>query len=575
MGAQFSSLREARKDPPSWWLSMAANRPFLTYGILPLLFGIAIRAIVWAIGIPLEWPAGEIMFAVALGAVCYVLPPAITVLTLMGHIRLLTKGIGTQPTLSGKAIVSTFLRDQLGFMNDTITVLRREGRTMNATERLQWIGRCFQTFSGQYIGVEGNVPSTFSRLYGGYLEAHESYLKRTKRKDSERILLAGLNELIKDRTVDSQANYDFFRWHAANAVTLKHSERIGATSLASQRSLIIDEHPVTDVALWDGEAAIMFMSSETPELVKIVMALPGEPLYKKCDDYVHTMSKQSPVLTQEVHSIPKAFVEKWHLYTDPKERTRSSVPFLTGITTRVAQSTGTRTDDLRLIDAGAGLGIEVTELTKMGYRVTLNEIDPYFRECAVAYSASQGVNIPPTRVMKEDWLSFSRSFGVSSFHVLWVLGNSLCLLPERKDVQDALEQFYEVVVPGGAVVVDERNFEYILSNWLDGDRIRENPREHFRYSGQVVYCGTSVRGAPIELMDHNGHNRKFVFEFMSYEGPEPRSLARISLLAFRQSELCNLLEAGGFTSIEVYSNFKEGRHPDADFFTYVAWKPKG
>lgn len=585
MGAWFGSLREARKDPPSWWLSLAANRPVLTYGVLPLLFGIAIRAVVWVIGIPLEWPAGEITFAVALGAACYVLPPAITVLTLMRHIRLLTKGIGTQPTLSGKAIVSAFLRDQLGIMNDTITVLRREGRVMNAAERLQWIGRCFQTFSGQYIGVESNVPSAFSRLYSGYLEAHETYLRRTKRDDSERILLAGLNELVKDRTVDSQANFNFFQWHAANAVTLRHSDRIGATSLARQLGLIVDEHSVTDVALWDGEAAIVFMSFETssdtgfvsvetPGPVKLVMALPGEPLYQKCSDYVHTMSKQSPVLTQEVHSIPKAFVEKWHLYAEPKERIRNSIPFLTGIATRVAQRTGTRADDLLLIDAGAGLGIEVTELTRMGYRVTLNEIDPYFRDCAVAYGTSRGVSIAPTRVTKEDWLSFGRSFGVGAFHLLWVIGNSLCLLPEPGDVEDALEQFYEVVVPGGAVVVDERNFQYIVSNWDEGDRIGENPCENFRYSGDVVYCGSLVRGVPIELIDRDGHGRKVVFEFMSYEGPDPRPLARISLLAFSQGQICNLLQARGFTDIEVYSNFKEGHNPDADFFTYVAWKPK-
>ena len=90
----------------------------------------------------------------------------------------------------------------------------------------------------------------------------------------------------------------------------------------------------------------------------------------------------------------------------------------------------------------------------------------------------------------------------------------------------------------------------------------------------MVYCGTLVRGVPIELVDRNDHGRKVVFEFMSQEGPEPRSLARISLLAFRQDEICGFLKARGFSDIEVYSNFKEGHNPDADFFTYVAWKPK-
>jgi len=213
-------------------------------------------------------------------------------------------------------------------------------------------------------------------------------------------------------------------------------------------------------------------------------------------------------------------------------------------------------DSPRVLDACMGIGCETISLTSKGVDVVGNEISPQFRRIAAAEADRQDVDI---RISSVDWRELVAEFGPEAFDAVLVLGNSLCLLRKRRDRLRAIENFGNICRPGGIVLVDERNFRYILRNR------RQIVLGKFRYSGRVMYCGTKVRGRPI----HIGDDRvTFVYENCASGGP----IGKLDMYPFRKGEIMELFRPAGFPRVDVYSDLERGYRDDADFFTYVLRK---
>lgn len=73
------------------------------------------------------------------------------------------------------------------------------------------------------------------------------------------------------------------------------------------------------------------------------------------------------------------------------------------------------------------------------------------------------------------------------------LGNSLTYLFNQKDQTKTLRNFLLILREGGILIIDKRNYQYIL------DKRDEILKGKFRYSGKFVYCGDKVHGKPIEI----------------------------------------------------------------------------
>ena len=138
------------------------------------------------------------------------------------------------------------------------------------------------------------------------------------------------------------------------------------------------------------------------------------------------------------------------------------------------------------------------------------------------------------------------------------LGNSLTYLFRKSDLLETLNNFKRLLRKGGILIVDERNYQYILDNK------KEILGGYFNYSAKYVYCGNKVHGYPVAISAN-----KVVFE---YDDKIRNKKAQLTLYPFKRNELLGLIESCGFGKVAQYSDYKEKYAEDADFYLYVCTK---
>ena len=205
-----------------------------------------------------------------------------------------------------------------------------------------------------------------------------------------------------------------------------------------------------------------------------------------------------------------------------------------------------------VFDASLGDGCDSIYLIKQGFDVTSNEIDQTFLEKALENAKQENVEL---KMKTLDWRNLDSELPEESFDTVICLGNSLTYLFTGEDQSKTFCQFKRILRSGGILIVDERNYQYILDNRkkiLEGD---------FCYSGRYVYCGDKVHGKPIEILDG-----KVKFE---YESKETKKKGYLTLYPFKSGEMRSLLAKAGFKSIEQFSDYRKVGNHSADFYQYV------
>lgn len=206
----------------------------------------------------------------------------------------------------------------------------------------------------------------------------------------------------------------------------------------------------------------------------------------------------------------------------------------------------------KILDASLGDGCDSIYLIQQGYDVISNEVDKTFLSEALKNAKKENVELTVTAL---DWRKLDSEFSEESFDAVILLGNSLTYLFTEKSRLQTLRQFRKLLRKGGILVIDERNYQYILDN---RDKILKG---EFRYSGEYVYCGETVHGIPVDITD-----RSVKFE---YTNDRTRSKGYVTMYPFKWGEMEQLLVRSGFQSIEQFSDYSVGKKSDADFYQYV------
>ena len=209
----------------------------------------------------------------------------------------------------------------------------------------------------------------------------------------------------------------------------------------------------------------------------------------------------------------------------------------------------------KVFDASLGDGCDSIYLLKQCFDVTSNEIDKIFLDKALENAKVENVEL---KILSLDWRKLDTKIPAESFDVVILLGNSLTYLFNEKDQLETLRQFKRILRNGGVLIIDERNYQYILDNRekiLQGD---------FQYSGKYVYCGDKVHGKPVEISDSRVK--------MEYTDERTGKKGYLVLYPFKRGEMKNLLAKTEFASIEEYSDYKVGENHNADFYQYVCVK---
>ena len=209
----------------------------------------------------------------------------------------------------------------------------------------------------------------------------------------------------------------------------------------------------------------------------------------------------------------------------------------------------------KIFDSSLGDGCDSIYLIKEGFDVISNDIDEVFIQKAIDNAKKEGVKL---KILELDWRELTREIPEESFDAVLCLGNSLTCLFGRKNQITALKQFRAILRKGGILIIDERNYQYILDNR------KEILKGNFRYSGKYLYCGKHVHGHPIEI-----NNNRLKIE---YRDERIDKRARVIVYPFKKDELKQLLGGVGFQIIEQYSDYQPGYNPEADFYAYVCQK---
>jgi glycine/sarcosine N-methyltransferase len=238
-------------------------------------------------------------------------------------------------------------------------------------------------------------------------------------------------------------------------------------------------------------------------------------------------------------------VDMWDDFVDAKKRMKTEGPFLMeqlGICRR------------RVFDACAGTGVDSIFLLKNGYDVTSNEIDRNFMAKAIENSRREGVRL---NFVSHNWLDLDNHMSTGYLDGVLCLGNSIIHLFERNDQLRALRNFLRLLDRNGILIIDVRNYEYMLRNREDILRTKK-----FRYSGNYVYCGTDkVHSLPVYISD-----KRIKIE---YTHLSTGNKAYIDLYPFRLDEMGGLLDDAGFREITLFSDYRQHYDPRADFYQFV------
>ncbi|MCK4318989.1 class I SAM-dependent methyltransferase [Candidatus Micrarchaeota archaeon] len=232
----------------------------------------------------------------------------------------------------------------------------------------------------------------------------------------------------------------------------------------------------------------------------------------------------------------KVLAEMWPDFVGLEKRMKKEVPFLLKHIERTAD----------VFDACLGSGAATIGLKLAGvYNIISNEIDQKLVRVAKTEATRFGVELKD--IHNYDWRDIPPQLD-NRFDSVLCLGNSLGYLFKRKDQLRALSSFRRILKEKGRLIIDERNYGLMFE-------------KIFKHEKEIVYCGNLVEGRPILIKEN--------LVVMEYQHKENGKVAHLVVYPFKKGEIIGLLEEVGFNEIEIYSDYRKGYDPKAEFITYV------
>ena len=216
------------------------------------------------------------------------------------------------------------------------------------------------------------------------------------------------------------------------------------------------------------------------------------------------------------------FASNYDRFNNWKDRLAFEMPFIDKQIRNLQQELG---DRLSILDAACGTGMHAIAMTKKGYKIAGADLFPEMIEIAQENANSAGVTVDFRAV---GFGSLSTEFDPCQFNAVLCLGNSLPHLLSREDVVGALNDFNECLLPGGMLIIQNRNFDSIMqkkSRWMDPQAFTEGDKEwlfqrfyDFEADGTIrfnIVTFSRTLGADWQvIMDHT-RLRPLLFEDLS------------------------------------------------------------
>lgn len=124
---------------------------------------------------------------------------------------------------------------------------------------------------------------------------------------------------------------------------------------------------------------------------------------------------------------------------------------------------------VRILDVACGTGVDSRMLVAAGFHVTSCDLSDNMLQKARETKAKK--NLKNWEIHQADWCKLSEQLGPEvkrDFDAVICMGNSFAHLPDELDKQEkqhlAISNFREMLKPGGVLIIDHRNFDYIVAH---------------------------------------------------------------------------------------------------------------
>jgi len=217
----------------------------------------------------------------------------------------------------------------------------------------------------------------------------------------------------------------------------------------------------------------------------------------------------------------------------------------------------------KILDLALGGGHDSIFLLKKGYDVISNEIDNAMINRATERAKQEGVNLTVRNVQWED-IGDSPEYRPEEFEFIFSLGNSFPnYLLQKEDREKSLAGLWKIIKPGGTLLFDARNFDYMIQN---AEEILKNPECNFRYKGNTTFLNKdTVFGFPIEISSEKVH-----FIWKHYKN---REYTELDLWPATVDNVTKMIkEVLGDIKFDIYFDYRRQRAAHYDFVQYVLKK---
>jgi 2-polyprenyl-3-methyl-5-hydroxy-6-metoxy-1,4-benzoquinol methylase len=122
-----------------------------------------------------------------------------------------------------------------------------------------------------------------------------------------------------------------------------------------------------------------------------------------------------------------------------------------------------------ILDCSCGIGSFPVALAKRGFKVTGSDASEGMIEQAVSAAATAGMKIP---MICSTWEELPNHFA-DHFEIVFCVGNSICHCRNRDEMLRSLEGMRRVLTKGGKLVIQSRNWEYLLKKKVIVYRVKK------------------------------------------------------------------------------------------------------
>jgi SAM-dependent methyltransferase len=229
-------------------------------------------------------------------------------------------------------------------------------------------------------------------------------------------------------------------------------------------------------------------------------------------------------------------------FVDWQSRLAAEMPF-------IADQIG---DSARVLDAACGTGMHAIALAQQGYEVAGADLSAGMIERAQANAEAAEVDVrlgvAGLGELASRFPSLRAGEGEGSFDAVLCLGNSLPHLLTPADLEVALSDFAACLQPGGLLLIQNRNFDAVLSQrerWMAPQAHREEATEwlflrfyDFEPDGKLSFNVLTLRREGTEAWN--------------------QQITSTRLWPMQQGEVVAALEATGFSDIACFGDMQGG-----------------